>query len=349
MKLLVKSFLILSALLFTSSILAQAPVPEIPFDSAPDFLKLPMNLYLGEAAGVATNSEGHIFVYTRTGHPMMTTGTQRYFARSSARLFEFDQTGKFVREIAQDLYGFVAAHMVRVDRQDNIWVVDEGSNIVIKFDPEGRVVMTLGRKPEAITIPYARPPAGGYGNPPGSGIPGDNFQRPTDVAFDAAGNIFVSDGYINSRIAKFDKNGKFIKSWGSTGKAPGQMDYPHGLATDSQGNVYLADRRNGRIQVFDNEGNVKTQFTSGGTPYAVCMTQGPQQYLYVANSGGNTEEIVKITLDGKILGKFGTAGKQLKEFGTIHSLDCRTENQVLVGELTNWRVQKVTLRPSRSN
>lgn len=335
-------------LVFAGTGLAQTPVPEIPFDAA-DILKLPPNIYLGEVPGVATNSKGNIFVYTRAGSPLATVGTQRTFTRSSSRLFEFDPTGKYLREIGQDLYGFVFAHVVRVDRQDNIWVVDEGSNMVIKFDPQGRVVMTMGRKPEEIRVPAASAasPNGG------AGVPGDNFNRPTDVAWDAAGNIFVADGYGNSRVAKFDKNGRFIKSWGSRGTGPGQFNVLHAIAIDAQGNVYVGDRENGRIQVFDNDGNFKTQFANAGSPYAICITPGPQQFLYTSNSNPSTTmdngEIYKMTLDGRILGKFGTAGKQLKEFGTTHQLDCRSENELYVGELLNWRVQKVTLRPARSS
>src|ERR1700689_1708832 len=130
--------LALAAILATPAAFAQTKakaqnVPEIPYDSVPNFLKLPPNLYLGEGIGVATNSKGHVFVYTRS---------------QETRLFEFDQTGKFVREIGQGLYGFVFAHAVRVDPQDNIWAVDEGSNMIIKFNPEGRVIMTMGRRPE---------------------------------------------------------------------------------------------------------------------------------------------------------------------------------------------------------
>jgi DNA-binding beta-propeller fold protein YncE len=285
-------------------------------------------------------------------------GTERTFARSASRLFQFDQTGKFVREIGQDLYGFVFAHVVRIDPQDNIWVVDEGSSMVIKFDTEGRVLMTMGRKPEALRVP-ALPPApapaagGAAAAPVGAGVPGDNFNRPTDVAWDRAGNIFVSDGHGNSRVAKFDRNGKFIKSWGSKGNAPGQFSVPHTIAVDAQGNVYVGDRENNRIQVFDNDGNFKTQFYNVGTPLAICITPGPQQYLYASNSNQSLTmdngEIYKMTLDGKILGKFGTAGKLLKEFGTVHEIDCRNENELYVGELTTWRVQKLTLRPARSN
>jgi hypothetical protein len=335
--------------------LAQSSIPEIPFDSAPNFLKLPDGLYLGEAVGVATNSKGHVFVYTRTGSPRVTIGTNRAFAKGgAARLFEFDQTGKYVREIGQGLYGFVFAHAVRVDRQDNIWVIDEGSNMIIKFDSEGRVLLTLGRKPEALTVPAPAAPAGERGGgPAGAGIPGDNFNRPTDVAWDSSGNIFVADGYGNSRVAKFDKNGRFIKSWGSRGTGPGQFNLPHTIAIDAQNNVYVGDRENKRIQVFYTDGNFKTQYTNAGAPYAICITPGPRQFLYTSNSNPSTGmdngEIYKMTLDGKILGKFGRAGKLLKEFGTIHEIDCRSENELYVGEITNWRVQKLTLKPVQAN
>ncbi len=215
-------------------------VPEIPYESVPNLLKFPPNLFLGEGIGVATNSKGHIFVYTRS---------QR------TRLFEFDQKGTYVREIGEGLYGFVFAHAVRVDPQDNIWAVDEGSNMVIKFNPEGRVIMTLGRRPEPTDSVTTAPPAGPAAEP-GKYI----FDRPTDVGWDAAGNIFVSDGYGNSRVVKYDKNGKFIASVGSKGSAQGQLNLPHSMALDAQGNVYcVGDRSNRRIsKVFDDDLKFKT-------------------------------------------------------------------------------------------
>lgn len=332
------------ALLGTAALL-QAQIPEIAYDSTPNLLKLPEHIYLGEVPGVATDSKGDIFVYTRTGTTLASLGGSRTFTRGGARLFEFSPNGTFVREIGQGVYGFLFAHVVRIDPRDNIWVVDEGSNMVIEFNPAGRIVLTLGRKPEDVRVPTREAPGRGGG----AGVPGDNFNRPTDVAWDAAGNIFVSDGYGNSRVAKFDKNGQFIKSWGTKGTGPGQFDLLHTMAIDAQGNVYIGDRNNKRIQVFDNDGNFKTQFTNVGAPYAICISPGPHQYLFSSNSNPSTSmengEIYKMELDGKILGKFGKAGKLLKEFGTVHEIDCRNPNQILVGELTNWRAQKLTLHP----
>jgi len=301
-------------------------VPEIAFESAPNFLKLPPNLYLGEGIGVATNSKGHIFVYTRS---------------QATRLFEFDAKGNYLREIGEGLYGFAFAHAVRVDAQDNIWAVDEGTNMVIKFNPEGRVVMVLGRRPEpGETAPSAPEPY--------------TFNRPTDVAWDAAGNIFVSDGYGNSRVVKYDKNGRFIASVGSKGGAPGQLNLPHTIAMDAKGNVYVGDRSNSRIQVFDNDLTFKAIYDQVGAPWAVCISPGPHQYLYSSNSNPDsnnsllnavTGEIYKMELDGTVLGKFGHAGKKLGEFSTVHEIDCRNENELLVSEIIAWRVQKLTLHP----
>ncbi|MBZ5560205.1 MAG: 6-bladed beta-propeller [Acidobacteriia bacterium] len=366
---------------------------EIPFDSNADLLKLPDNIHLGEVAGVATNSKGHIFVYTRTGPAHASVGTSRTFYKSGSRLFEFDQTGKLVKEFGQGLYGLNFAQQVHVDPQDNVWAVDQGSSNVMKFDPDGRLVLVLSRKPEAIAVrpaagrggpggPGGPPPAGrgapegrggpppeagrgaapggpgggrGPAGPPGAGIPGDSFVRTADVAWDRAGNIYVADGVAmnagNARVAKFDKDGHFIKSWGQRGSEPGQFNSLRGIALDAQGNVYVADAGNKRIQVFDGEGTPKAQITGIGTPAAICMTPGPHQYLYSSNSNDaeslDNGEIYKLELNGTIVGKFGRAGKPVKEFGMVNAIDCRTENDLLVGELLNWRMQKLTLHPPK--
>jgi len=351
--------------------LAAQTAPEIPFDATVDFLKLPDTIHMGEAAGVATNSKGHIFVYTRTGAAGATVGSSRTFYKAGSRLFEFDQTGKFVRELGVGVYGFNFAQAVRVDPQDNVWVVDQGSSNVIKFDPDGRIQLVLSRKPEAIAV---RPAAGGGGGgrgpgtggggggralgpggvsgPSGIGIPGDSFTRTAGVAWDKDGNIYVADGAAlnagNARVAKFDKDGHFLKSWGLRGIEIAQFNSLRGIAIDAQGNVYVADAGNKRIQVFDGDGAPKMQIANIGVPMAICITPGAHQYLYTSNSNDaeslDNGEIYKLELDGRIIGKFGRAGRLPKEFNMANAIDCRNENELLIGELGNWRVQKVTLR-----
>lgn len=199
-------------------------VPEIPFDSVPNFLKLPPDIYLGETAGVAVNSKGHVFVFTRGN------STGPAYGASAAQLLEFAPDGSYLREIGHNLYAWSYAHAVRVDKEDNIWVTDKGSDMVIKFDPAGRVVMVFGRKQEASDegtgpLKHVHPP-----QPPVDG----QFRQVTDVTWDAAGNTYISDGYINSRVAKVDKNGKWLKSFGEPGDQPGQFNTPHSIVADAR-------------------------------------------------------------------------------------------------------------------
>jgi sugar lactone lactonase YvrE len=368
-------FSIAALVAISGGLLSGQAVPTIQYDANPSPLTMPDNIHLGEVAGVATNSRGDIYVYTRTGNPTITIGTARAVSHGGGRLFQFDRNGKFVREIGQGIYGFLQPQQVRVDPQDNVWIVDQMSTQVIKFDPNGRVQMVLSRKPEAMTVPAPRltplpmnipviqpePPAGGGrgggargGGPaplPGAGVEGESFQRPTDVAWDAQGNIYVADGYGNSRVAKYDRNGKWIKNWGSRGSGQGQFNIVHGIAIDAQGNVYVGDEGNKRVQVFDAEGTFKTQFTNVGAPTALCLTRGAQPVLYVAHTGDpdgmEDAAIYKVDLNGNVIGKFGSAGKLPKEFSLVNSIDCRNENELLVGELANWRVQKITLRAAK--
>jgi hypothetical protein len=345
---------------------AQNAVPEIPFDSAPDFLKLPPDLYLGEPSGVAVNSKGHIFVFSRGG-----SATGPAYAETAAQLLEFGPDGKFLREIGKNLYAWSFAHAVRVDARDNIWAVDKGSDMVVKFNPAGRVLMVWGRKQEASdegTGPLKHP------TPP---VPAQDgrFRQPTDVTWDPAGNAYISDGYINSRIAKIDKDGNWVKSWGDRGSEHGQFSTPHGIGADAQGNIYVADRSNRRIQVFDGDGNFLRQFTidvpvpadarmvigdkypdpmastvppllKPGAPWVICITPPPHQVLYTADAFPG--RIYKLSLDGKLLGMLGKAGKEPKAFGWIHAMAFPSENTLFVGEIINWRVQKLTLHPTQT-
>jgi hypothetical protein len=308
--------------------------PDIPFKVVPNFMKLPPNIYMGEGIGIATNSKGHIFVNT---------------CAQQTRNFEFDQNGNYVREIGKDLYGFVFCHGLRVDAQDNIWVIDEGANSIIKFNPEGRVTMVLGRR---AGFPYngMEPPAK-EANP----APPYTFNRPTDVAFDAAGNIFVADGYGNSRIVKYDKNGRFVKQVGSRGSGPSQFNLIHAIAVDAKGNVYGGSRSDQRILVFDNDLNYKTVYDHVGAPWSLCITPGPHQYLYTSNSNPDNQDtelhkvsgqVFKMELDGTVLGKFGVPGKEPGQFSTVHGIDCRVPNEILVSEIVEWRFQKFILQPT---
>src|SRR5438128_8105356 len=231
---------------------AQQSVPPIPFESLPDFLKLPSGFNVGEVPGVAVNSKGHIFVFTRSN-----SANGPAYAPTAAQLLEFGAKGEFVREIGKGLYGWAFAHSVRIDRDDNIWAIDKGSDMIIKFNPAGQVVWVFGRRKEsadAETKPWenVNPPL-----PPVEGL----FRQPTDVAWDSEGNIYISDGYVNSRVAKYDRHGDWVKSWGEPGTGPGQFRLPHAIAIDRNNNVYVGDRTNRRIQVFDTDGKFLRMFS----------------------------------------------------------------------------------------
>jgi hypothetical protein len=343
---------ILAALL-AATILAGLPAAaqtEISV-TASEGARMPPYRYFGEVAGVATNSKGGIFVFTRTGDPSVSLGASRTFQRGGTELHAFDASGKHLHELGKGVYGFLVAQQLRIDAQDNIWAVDAMSGMVLKFDPTGsRVILTLGRKPESIDVPQPPPRPPRAGMQPGQGAQQDLFDYPTDVAWDAAGNIFVADGLgANTRIAKFDKAGKFIKSFGVKGTGEGQFADVRSVQVDAQGNVYAADSGNKRIQVFDNDGNFKSAIANVGSPAALCIAKGTHPYLFVSNSnpvdnldaGG---EIYKLELNGTVVGKFGRAGKLPGEFGTVNAIDCRNPNALYVGEIGNYRVQKIILR-----
>ena len=355
-------------------------VPELPFESVPNPLKLPNDIHFGEIAGVAVNSSGHVFVFSRgnsVGPSYMATASQ---------LLEFDANGNFVREIGKNLNAWSYAHAVRVDPQDNIWVVDKGSNMILRFNPEGHVDWVFGRKGEAshLIVPpdyqtvMARllDRAGvdvevPENNNPRWPVPvhqDNSFNQPTDVAWDSNGNSYFSDGYINSRVGKANAKGEWVASWGSLGSGPGQFDTPHGIAVSPQDEIYVADRGNRRIQVFDPDGRYLREFTidvpvdvtrgkivygreapnatrgslAPGAPDALCMTPGPNPVLFIGDL--YPSRIYKVSLDGKVLGVYGQPGRNLGEFGWIHAIACPSEDEIWVAELINWRVQKLVTK-----
>ncbi len=376
-----KRVLLTAILLGLSSTSLQAQtVPEMPFESVPNPLKIPADMHFGELAGVAVNSHGHVFVFSR-GNSI----GPAYMA-SAAQLLEFDAEGNYVREIGKNLHAWSYAHAVRIDPQDNIWVVDKGSNMILRFNPEGHVDWVFGRKAEAshLQVPpdyesvmarmmermgvHMEVPEGINPRNPLPVHRDNEFNQPTDVAWDSQGNSYFSDGYINSRVAKVNAKGEWVASWGSLGSGPGQFDTPHGLAVSPDDEIYVADRGNRRIQVLDTEGNYIREFTidvpvdtsrgkvtygnenptgtrgslAPGAPDALCMTPGPNPVLFVGDL--YPSRIYKVSLQGEILGVYGQPGRGLGEFGWIHAIACPSEDEIWVGELVNWRLQKLVTK-----
>lgn len=368
---------------FTAGNAAEPNPPRIKF-KAENPIQLPQDIYLGEVPAVATNSKGHIFIYSRGN------SVGPAYASTAAQLLEFDANGKFLREIGHNLYTLSFAHAVRIDKNDNIWTVDKGSNVIMKFGSDGRVLDVFGRKPEASD--YRAPPTTDKPKDRKAPVHRDGlFDQPTDVAWDSEGNAYITDGYENSRVGKIDKDGAWVKSWGERGTGPGQFLVPHGIVIDNKDNIYVADRGNSRIQVFDTNGKFLRQFTlrgqipafpfkegthnpnpifmsanaptrnddpsvpkaypdeppvnlsaSPGAPDAMCITPGANQVLYIGDI--NPSRVYKVSLEGKVLGILGEPGGKLGEFRGIHALTCQDEHTIWVGELLNWRAQKITMQ-----
>ena len=277
-------------------------VPEIPFTSVPNFLKLPPGEYLGESVAVATNSKGHIFVYHRS---------------ANTRLFEFDQNGNFLKEIGKGYYGFEFAHSVRVDHAGQ------------HLDRRRRHQHGHQVQPRGQGADGARPPAAGRRRARSRRRPDPNqpaqkyiFCRPTDVGWDPQGNIFVSDGYCNNRVVKYDKDGRFLAQVGSekAGKEPGEFNLAARTAGRRQGQR-LGRRSHqhplpGARQQSEAEGDLRPTSASAGRSAfrrartSICSPPTPIPNGNAPGSWDITGEIYKMELDGTILGKFGHAGKE---------------------------------------
>ena len=334
-------------------------IPTIPFESNTNFFKITPDQNFGEVLSIAVNSKGNIVVLNHPG----TASSGPLYGNATTQLWEFDTNGKFLREIGKGVYGLGYAHSVRFDKYDNLWVVDKGTNSVMKFNPAGYVLLNLGRRLEGYDSweqTRARPAE----KRAVDGL----YDGPTDIAWDADDNIYVSDGYVDSRIAKLNKNGDWIKTWGSFGNQNGQFRNPHNMQIDRQGNIYVADRGNGRIQVFDTEGNFKRVMwlnarydkkhhptlanlnpnpPNASAPWALCITtNGPTQYLFAIDQ--EPGRLYKMTLDGKILGMLGQSGHGPGQFNWPHGLACPSEDVVFVADMNNWRVQKITLKGAKS-
>jgi sugar lactone lactonase YvrE len=352
--------------------------PEMPFDTpSSHWFKMPRDqpIDFGEVAAVATNSKGHVFVLNRNDVRGDVHGG------NATQVLEFDETGKYVREIGHNIYGFAYGHGIRIDKSDNIWVVDKGSDMVTEFDAQtGKQLMVLGRRQELTDSYWKEDPQERVKRPPEEG----GFAEPTDVAWDSKGNIYVSDGYVHSRVAKFDPHGNWIGTWGSRGDGPGQFWTVHNVQIDKFDHVWVADRSNGRLQVFDTNGtflrqvilNVPTErvqplmghqypptATSAdvvtakqagklinfayrpGAPDALCIPPTNPDVIFVADLYPG--RVYKIDLDGKVLGYFGHAGKEWGNPGSTHGLACPTENLIYTAEFENDRVERFVLHPAK--
>jgi NHL repeat-containing protein len=313
---------------------------------------------MGQTVGVDVNSQNHIFVYSRT-HPQ---GIAR--GGTAAMLWEFDQNGKFVKEWGPHNYAASFAHSVRVDRHDNVWQVDEGSGMLVKYNPQAVPIAQFGRTPEAIDYLERHVEEEGRGyeggarqleHPidmqhrlhPDGGV--GTFNRPTDVAWDSHENVFVSDGYGNSRLVKIAPGGHWLKWVGTWGTGPNQFNIIHSVAVDSQDRVYAADRNNHRIQVYDNDLNFIRSITGMGAPWGVCIpTADASGKQYIFSSDGTSGRLYKIDLGtDKVVGWAQTSlGRGEDDAGRlVHEIGCKDPNVVYLGSAILWNVTKVTIKP----
>jgi sugar lactone lactonase YvrE len=305
-------------LLASASAVAQRPsdpalmvpqvAPPLEYVAVPNPIPVPAGTTMGAAAAVAFDSQGHLFVLTR--------GAQAFF--------EFDPNGKFIRAFGDGL--FTRSHGLRIDAGGNLWATDVGGHVVVKLNPQGQVLLTLGTKGEA-----------GEWN---EATQSHRLNQPNDVAIAPSGDIFVVQGHTpgamgDPRVLKFDKSGKFIKSWGGKGKGPGQFDVAHGIAIDAKGLLWVADRENQRIQIFDADGKYIRELKYAGLP---CSLAIGDQYIYMVN--GFAGQLLRLDLQGKVLAATGKVGTGVGEFGEAHFVAVSPKGEIYVADSVNAAVQK---------
>ena len=268
-----------------------------PFMPVKDFPMLPAEYSLGPCSAVATNSKGELLLFHRGKHPILCV----------------DAGGKLLRSWGDEHIG--KAHGLRVDRQDNVWVTDIARHRVLKFDSAGKLLLSLGT------------------GKPGTGI--DEFDQPTDIAFGTNGDVFVSDGYGNSRVVKFSATGRFLKSWGTRGPKLGEFQLPHSIIMDSKDRLLVGDRDNNRIQLFDVDGNALAQW-EGFAPYGLAINGDGQ--VFVAD--GHEHQVLRLDAAGKVQQRWGRKGPALGEFDLPHMLTFDSAGNLFVAEVGNMRFQK---------
>lgn len=350
-------------MLLAGPAMAQQSAPQIKFTSVPDFPDLlPGGQNFGEVPGVAVNSKGHVFVFSRS----TPTIAGPVFGQASGQLFEFDENGHFIREVSKGLYAWAEPHSLRFDKDDNLWAIDKGSNMIVQLNSAGRVMTVYGRRREGV----AELEGGGREEAkPGEHLPPQesSFRLPTDIAWDSKGNTYITDGYVNSRVAKFDKNGDFVMMWGEFGTGDGQFRTPHSIVIDKNDNIYVGDRSNHRVQVFNTDGKFLRKFqvdvppdptsksvngntptgdrlkAAIGAPNSLCIPADNPNVLFLGESTF-PGRIFKLDLQGKVLGVIGRSGRQRGSFSGAHAIACPSEYLIYVAETSNWRVQKLILQ-----
>lgn len=290
--------------------------------------QLPEGRVLGSAAGVAVNPAGEVFVFHRAGRFWSEPLPTDPIAGPTIAVFD-NHSGKFLREIAAVV--FAMPHGLSVDPQGNLWATDVALHQVIKLAPDGRVLMTLGTRGEP-------------------GADGEHFNRPTQVGFAKDGTILVADGYRNTRVARFSADGRFLGQWGTPGKGPGEFNTPHGIAIDAAGRVYVADRQNDRVQVFNPEGKLLAIWASPqiGRPYGITVL-GPNRFA-IADGGEQPETgpdrsaLVIVDAKGQVVERVGRYGNQDGQFRMAHHLAADAAGALYVVDITGQRVQKFVRR-----
>jgi sugar lactone lactonase YvrE len=290
------------------ALLVPENAPDLNFSVTLNPLPIPEGMTMGAPAATAFDSKGHLFV----------------LYRGPKALAEFDNDGKFVRAFAEGM--FTRTHGLRIDRDDNIWITDVGSHIVVKMNPKGEVLMTLGTKGQA----------GVWDETAGTRL----FNEPNDVVIAPDGDFFVTQGHLpgpgrgNPRVLKFDKTGKFLKTWGGKGTGPGEFDVAHGLQIDSKGLLWVTDRENQRIQIFDQDGKYLREVKFAGLPCGLDFSGG---YIYMVN--GFAGQLLKLDLNGKVLAAMGKPGKGAGEFGEAHAVTVGPKGEVFIADTVNSTLQ----------
>ena len=290
------------------ALLVPQDAPILEYVAVPDPLPIPAGTTMGAPSSVAFDSKGHLFVATRGTHA----------------LFEFDPNGKFIRAFGEGL--LMRSHGLHVDREGNIWVTDVGAHVVLKLSQQGQVLLTLGVKGEA----------GDWNEAAQS----RRLNQPTDVVIARNGDIFVTQGHTpgamgDPRVLRFDKSGKFITSWGGKGKEPGKFDVAHGIAIDAKGLLWVVDRENQRIQIFDAGGKFIRELKYAGVPCGLAIGD---QFIYMVN--GFAGQVLRLDLQGKVLAATGKAGKGVGEFGEAHFVAVSPKGDIYVADSVNAAVQK---------